>query len=123
MFRLRELRESSGMRRSDFCRDVNMSSATIANYEKETREANYAKLKYFAKYFGVTVDYLIGYDPETTEVTHPVSEASGLKFAPLNLEERTLIQLFRSCASTAKTNILDYARLWAQSPDKQKQPE
>jgi len=35
MFRLKELREENGLKRSELARDLNINAGTIANYENE----------------------------------------------------------------------------------------
>lgn len=39
MFRLRELREENGIRRSTLARELGINAGTIANYENELRQA------------------------------------------------------------------------------------
>ena len=41
MFRLKELREENGLKRSELARDLKINAGTIANYENEIREAPY----------------------------------------------------------------------------------
>ena len=60
MFRLKELREENGLKRSELARALNINAGTIANYENEIREAPYEYLVLFANYFDVSIDYLLG---------------------------------------------------------------
>ena len=106
MFRLKELRMESGLRRSEFAQKLNMAVSTIANYENETRQAPYEILILFAEYFGVSVDYLLGrtndFDMEEMQ-----SEPTGL----LNSKERELVNIYRASSSTGKSRIIEYAKL------------
>ena len=88
MFRLKELREENGIKRSELARDLNINAGTIANYENEIRQAPYEYLLLFADYFDVSVDYLLG------------------------KEERKLINDYRKCSETAKKRIAEYIDLW-----------
>ena len=60
MFRLKELREENGIKRSDFARALKINAGTIANYENGIRQAPYEYLILFAEYFDVSIDYLLG---------------------------------------------------------------
>ncbi len=104
MFRLKELREESGIKRSELARKLGINAGTIANYENEIRQAPYEYLILFAKYFDVSVDYLLGKE-KTEEVKTRLNGA-------LNESERQLIEAYRNCSPTGKSRILEYAGLW-----------
>ena len=104
MFRLRELREESGIKRSELARALKMNAGTIANYENEIRQAPYEYLIVFADYFDVSVDYLLGRE-ERNELKVKLQ-------GTLTEPERKLIGDYRSCSPTAKERILEYAELW-----------
>ena len=59
--RLRELRKSKGVSQLKMAMDLNMSQNTISRYETGEREPGISELMKIATYFGVSVDYLIGY--------------------------------------------------------------
>lgn len=65
--RLRELLEIKGMKQKDFAYAMNLSSSTVGNYINNLREPDYETLKKIAKYFHVSVDYLLGVDLCTEE--------------------------------------------------------
>lgn len=104
MFRLRELREECGLRRSMLARDLHMNAGTIANYENEIRQAPYESLILFANYFDVSIDYLLG-----REEKYDVNVHLG---KPLNEQERLLIDDYRHCSPTGKQRIIEYASMW-----------
>lgn len=58
--RLKELRTSNGDTQASLAEKMGVSSRTIASYEQGINEPSIDTLKNLAKYFGVTVDYLIG---------------------------------------------------------------
>lgn len=109
MFRLRELREENGIKRSALARALHINAGTIANYENELRQAPYEYLLLFAEYFDVSVDYLLGRE-----------EGDRLKLRPdgaLTEPERKLIDDYRHCSPLAKGRILEYASLWREKED------
>lgn len=104
MFRLKELREENGLKRSELARDLNMNAGTIANYENEIRQAPYESLILFAKYFDVSVDYLLG-----AELRDEVSNALN---GALSNSERKLILNYRELDSTGRERVSEYISLW-----------
>lgn len=104
MFRLKEVRQECGLKRSTVAKELKMNAGTIANYENEIRQAPYEMLIKFADYFDVSVDYLLG-------------RSEGEKPAVANAltaEETELMKLFRLLGKTGKSRVLEYAELWAE---------
>ena len=62
MKRLKELRINSGKSMAQVARELLMSYTTYVGYEKGERQPNSEVLIELAKYYGCTVDYLIGKD-------------------------------------------------------------
>ena len=58
--RLKKLRETKGYSMKQMAEALGMCYTTYVNYEKNEREPNSESLVLIAKYFGVTVDYLLG---------------------------------------------------------------
>lgn len=72
--RLRELRESRGLRQSDIADAIGISSVMIVNYEKGVKSPQIEKLKLLADFFGVTVDYLLGNESSVNELEEEFPE-------------------------------------------------
>lgn len=104
MFRLRDLREENGIKRSELARRLNINAGTIANYENEIRQAPYEYLLLFADFFDVSVDYLLG-KGQKEELKPKLNGA-------LSENERQLIDNYRRCSPTGKNRICEYAELW-----------
>lgn len=60
--RLRDLRESHGVRQSEVAEAINCSQAVYSRYENGERTPSPDTIKALANFFGVTVDYLLGVD-------------------------------------------------------------
>jgi transcriptional regulator with XRE-family HTH domain len=59
--RLKELREEKGLTQKEFATLLNINRATVAGYESQGKEPNFDRLKEFATFFNVSVDYLVGF--------------------------------------------------------------
>lgn len=58
--RLRELRKSRGLQQSELGRLFELSPSAIGSYERGLREPAFKHLVGFAKFFGVSTDYILG---------------------------------------------------------------
>ena len=58
--RLRELRVEKNISQLELAKVVNMSKMAISHWESGHSEPSIAQLKELSKFFGVSVDYLIG---------------------------------------------------------------
>ncbi len=58
--RLKELRESKGLTQKQLSEKLNIHSVTYLHYEKEQREPPLSLLADIAKFYDVSVDYLLG---------------------------------------------------------------
>lgn len=58
--RLKELREEKGLTQRQLAEKLGINSVTYLHYEKEQREPPLPLLADIARFYGVTVDYLLG---------------------------------------------------------------
>ena len=58
--RLKELREEKGLTQKQLAEKLGINSVTYLHYEKEQREPPLSLLADIAKFYGVSVDYLLG---------------------------------------------------------------
>lgn len=58
--RLRELRVEKNLTQQDLSRMLGYGRTTVNEWETKGNEPNYDTLIKFAKFFGVTTDYLLG---------------------------------------------------------------
>lgn len=83
--RLRELRKNKDITQIEFARQFNIATGTIGMWETGKRQPDYDTLLNIAKYFDVSVDYLLGRDDYV------------IKSDPqLSSDEENLIQAYRS---------------------------
>lgn len=86
---LRKLISERDISQKKLAGDLNIAPSTIGNYIQNTREPDFETLKLFASYFGVTVDYLIGYIPNSTNLTPAEIEMLRV-FRALTPEQRSI---------------------------------
>ncbi len=59
--RLKELRAENGRSQTDIASLLCLSKMAVSHWECGDSEPNIAQLKALAKYFDVSIDYLVGY--------------------------------------------------------------
>lgn len=62
--RFKDLLSSSGKMQKDICKDLGISKQKLSNWKTGYTEPNLDDVIMLANYFGVSVDYLIGYENE-----------------------------------------------------------
>ncbi len=85
MTNLKQLRTNSGLSQQALAEKFNLSQQSIYKYENDLAEPDISTLKEFAHFFGVSIDYLVGYQSE--------SETAGEGFTPTGVELLTLKKL------------------------------
>lgn len=108
MNRLKELRKARGLTTTELGKIVGCSNPAITHYEHGDRNPTPEMLVKFADYFGVSIDYLIGYEPLTPEERAAgASETRRINITPI---EDELLYLFRQLGekrgSEAQRSIL-----------------
>ena len=63
MNRIKDLRREKGLSLRAMCAEINVPASTLSQYERGVREPNISMLIKLANYFNVSVDYLIGREP------------------------------------------------------------
>ena len=60
MNRIKELRELMGLKQSDFVLQLNVTQATLSNWERGVHDPDNESLKKMVEFFGTTSDYILG---------------------------------------------------------------
>jgi transcriptional regulator with XRE-family HTH domain len=63
--RLRQLRENKQLSQLDLSKLLNIANSTLSLYEADKRFPEPEILKRIADFFGVSIDYLLGHNPDT----------------------------------------------------------
>lgn len=67
---IQKLRNSKGMSQQELADAIGIGRSTLANYEQNKREPNYKTLEAIAKYFNVSIDYILGLTNDKFDYTH-----------------------------------------------------
>ncbi len=89
---LRTLMESRGLLAKDLAYDVGITAASISRYLSNEREPTLEYTCRIAKYFGVTVDYLLGIKPEKQAVLSEESEQVAWLYDKASDDDKAVIE-------------------------------
>ena len=99
--RLKALRKANSITQEQLAAIIGVERSSVGKYEGKSHIIPSDDVKYrIAEYFGVSVDYLMGY----TDSPNPPMQESQLTEA-----ERKLIDDFRSLNEEGKEKLIDYA--------------
>lgn len=104
---LKELRVSAGLTQKELAAKLGIGQSTIVGYEKGIREPTVSNLALYAKYFNVSIDYIIGLEDDFGV---KVESDEGLS---ANTQEKELLSLFRQLSPYLQGLTLDTVRGWA----------
>lgn len=80
--RLKELREKAGYSQYSFAKAFGTKQSTVGNWESGAREPKFDTMQRLADFFGVSVDYLLGREPEA-ETASPPPSYPGSQWIPV----------------------------------------
>ncbi len=75
--RLKRLREARGLGQKDVSDQLNLKLRTYSSYENNEREPNSEVLVSMSKFFGVSIDYLLGVDQLRMKPSYGTSETDN----------------------------------------------
>ena len=80
MLNLRELRKKRGISLKELGEIIGVAESTVSLYENEKRQPDFSTLNKLADYFNVSVDYLLGREPQDTAIS---TRKKGIKIPVL----------------------------------------
>lgn len=99
MNRLKQLRQQTGDTQEDVAKAIGVTRRGYQKMENEESQIKSDKAQKLAKYFGVSVGYLLGYEPESEQVSNYqkikicFSDGEGLSFLVRNFTEKELTKI------------------------------
>lgn len=105
---LKELRLSNGLTQKELASKLGIGQSTIVGYEKNDREPTVSNLALYAKYFNVSVDYLLGLEDDFGVKTDRSAQEPSF-----TADEKELLSYFRQLSSYLQGLTLDTIRGWA----------
>lgn len=103
---LRTLIEERNMTQKELALQLNIAPSTMGSYVQNTREPDFATLKSIAKFFNVSIDYLLD-NPSGKAATH---------------QEDELLRIFRSLDPSQQSICLEQCRVFVRINHKEKVP-
>lgn len=102
---LRTLLEERNMTQKELALHLNIAPSTLGSYVQNTREPDFSTLKLLAKYFDVSIDYLLDYNTDRT--------TSG--------KENEMLRIFRSLTEEQQYICLEQCKVFVQLNHKEKE--
>lgn len=93
--KLRDLRNAKGITAEALCKELGITVGSYRNYERNDRNPPYETLIKIADYYNVTLDYLLGREPQKEKPYHLGLER-GLKEAYLSLPKEVRAQILQA---------------------------
>lgn len=100
--KLRVLLAERDMTQKELARQLNIAPSTMGSYIQNVREPDFATIKTIARFFGVTVDYLLSYCTEETQTP----------------QEQELLRIFRSLSPAQKEICIEQCRVFVRANHK-----
>lgn len=101
---LRELLEDQDLSQKQLADALNISASAIGNYVRNNREPDFETLKKIARYFGVSTDFLLNFQP----------------VANYDYRDQKLLQIFHSLTEEQKDLYLEQGKLFIRSNSRKK---
>lgn len=93
---LRTLIEEREITQKELARQLNIAPSTLGSYVQNTREPDFSTLKTIARYFNVSIDYLLDYSSGKTA----------------DHQEDELLRIFRSLSQEQKNICIEQCRVF-----------
>lgn len=103
---LRTLIEERDITQKELAKQLNIAPSTMGSYVQNTREPDYATLKSIAKFFDVSIDYLL--DNHTGKAA--------------TYQEDELLRIFRSLNPEQRDICIEQCRVFVRMNHKEKAP-
>lgn len=101
---LRTLIEERDMTQKELAAQLNIAPSTMGSYVQNTREPDFATLRSIARFFGVSIDYLLDNQTGQTDTQ----------------KEGELLRIFRSLSQTEQDICLEQCRVFVRLNHKTK---
>ena len=111
MKNLKTLRKSADMTLEQLAHELGTSNQVLSRYERGEREADYNMLAKIARFFNVSIDYLLGFKA----ATNPTHASADLKN-----DEKELLDLYRQLSHQGKRRLIARAEVMLEDTEQKK---
>lgn len=115
MLRLKELREDKQISQKEMARVISKTPQAYSLYENGKRSPDIDTLIALAKFFQVSIDYLVGY-------VAPTAQMSGC-MDRLNRDEQTLLRYYRAMRPNYRFSVQKYVEFTLKEDQQDRQRE
>ena len=102
---LRTLLEERNMTQKELAVHLNIAPSTLGSYVQNTREPDFATLKSLAKYFDVSIDYLLNYSLDKKATN----------------QENEMLRIFRSLTEEQQYICIEQCKVFIRMNHKEKE--
>ncbi|MFC5588625.1 helix-turn-helix domain-containing protein [Sporosarcina soli] len=114
--RLAKLRNDKGLSQYELAEILGFSRGKLANYEQGSRQPDYDTLKIFARYFGVSTDYLLGNSDRIESSQTVTVDDQNITFSTEELHLFEVLKkhpsLFQDLATDPETKVRELSKLY-----------
>ena len=113
--RLKRLREARGLGQKDVSDQLNLKLRTYSSYENNEREPNSEVLVSMSKFFGVSIDYLLGIDKLRIKQTYNDDEKDNEyihKYLRLSPEAKEVVNCVIDYAEQAESSTIQTTTIY-----------
>lgn len=104
---LRTLIEERNMTQKELASHLNIAPSTLGSYVQNKREPDFSTLKSIAKYFDVSIDYLLDYTIDKTTT----------------IKENEMLRIFRSLTEEQQYICIEQCKVFIQLNHREKEME
>lgn len=109
--KVKNLRISAELTQQQLSKNLGITASAIGYLENGQRDPTGSTLIAYAKFFNVTIDSLVGLEPDLEDSFVLPSQS---KTAELTPDGKELIEIFNALEKEYRAQILEYARYFAQ---------
>lgn len=109
MKNLKKLRKGANLTLQELANELELTPQVLSRYEREEHQADYNTLAKIARFFNVSIDYLLGFKAATTSAPAPALPA----------DEKELLDLYRQLNYEGKQRLLARAEVMIEDAQQQ----
>ncbi|HIR23807.1 MAG TPA: helix-turn-helix transcriptional regulator [Candidatus Scatosoma pullicola] len=107
--KIRELRLEHNLLQRELAKEIHIAPNTLSQFETGQANPSYEVLSLIADFFQCSTDYLLGREDDFGNVVVQTE-----KPAPLPQDEQELLQIYQSLSPAYRSQVLEYARYFAE---------
>ena len=106
--KIKNLRQNAGLTQQELSVHIGITASAIGYLENGQRDPTGRTLIAYAKFFNVSIDSLVGLEPDIEDSIFSVEPA------PLPSDTQELVNIYQALSPAYRSQILEYARYFAE---------